>query len=65
MGKKSTATKNKWNYAHYERITLVIPMGQKDGYKALAERLGLSVNQLFLQAVQEFAENHDPDNFPK
>ncbi len=65
MGKKATASKNKWNAAHYERINLTVPIGKRDDYKALAEHLEMSVNQLFVTAVQEYAENHDLDSFLK
>ena len=38
----------------YDQIVIRIPKGERDRYKALAARLGLSVNQLFVQAVEQF-----------
>lgn len=37
-----------------EFIQLRVGQGERDRYKALAARLGLSVNQLFVQAVEQF-----------
>ena len=60
MGKTSSAVKNRYNSKSYDRIELVVVKGQKDRYKALAARLGLSVNQLFVQAVEQYiADNID------
>lgn len=37
-----------------EFIQLRVGQGERDRYKALAARLGVSVNQLFIQAVEQF-----------
>lgn len=37
-----------------QSIPADIPKGERDRYKALAARLGISVNQLFVQAVEQF-----------
>ncbi len=64
MGKTSTACKNKYNAKAYDQIKLVVKKGERDRYKRLAEQLGVSVNQLFLQAVEEFIAEHiaDPED---
>ena len=41
-----------------EFIQLRVKQGERDRYKRLAEKLGVSVNQLFLQAVEEFIAEH-------
>lgn len=41
-----------------EFIQLRVQQGERDRYKRLAEKLGVSVNQLFLQAVEEFISEH-------
>lgn len=44
----------------YDQIIIRIPKGSRDRYKSLASRLGLSVNQLFVQAVEQYiADNID------
>lgn len=44
----------------YDQIIIRIPKGERDRYKSLAARLGLSVNQLFVQAVEQYiADNID------
>lgn len=44
-----------------EFIQLRVKQGERDRYKRLAEKLGVSVNQLFLQAVEEFIAEHVAD----
>ena len=58
MGTSATASKNKWNANHYERIAISVPIGERERYKHLAEKLGISVNQMFIQAVEEYVKNH-------
>lgn len=60
------ASKNQIDYGikfieeKYDQIIIRIPKGKRDRYKALAARLGLSVNQLFVQAVEQYiADNID------
>ncbi len=60
MGKTSSAVKNRYNGKTYDRIELVVPKGERERYKALAARLGISVNQLFIQSVEQYiADNID------
>lgn len=43
--------KNEFNRENYDRIIITIPKGMKDDVKTLATREGLSVNNLFKQAI--------------
>lgn len=45
----------------YDQIIIRIPKGERDRYKALAAKLGLSVNQLFVQAVERYIEDNVDD----
>lgn len=49
--KKATA---KYMKEHLDDIKIRVPKGERDRYKAAAADLGLSVNQLFVNAVEEF-----------
>ncbi len=58
--KKQQACVTRYVSSHYDKITVTVPKGDRDRYKALAARLGVSVNQLFIQAVERFiADNID------
>ena len=52
--KNKKAYINKYNKEKYDRILLVVPAGKKDYYKNMAEEKGLSLNRLFIEAVEEF-----------
>lgn len=54
MTKAQTRASNKYNSKAYDRIAIQVKKGERDRYKALAARLSLSVNQLFVQAVEQF-----------
>lgn len=43
---------------NYEQLSIRLKKGSRDRYKALAERLGLSVNQLFIQAVEQYISDN-------
>lgn len=58
VSKKQQACVNRYVSSHYDKIILTVPKGQRDRYKALAARLGLSVNQLFVQAVEHYIEDN-------
>jgi len=53
--KKATA---KYMKANLEDIKVRVKKGERERYKKLAEQMGLSLNQLFLKAVEEYTENH-------
>ncbi|MGN1109235.1 MAG: hypothetical protein ACI4RK_07610 [Oscillospiraceae bacterium] len=61
VSKKQQAHVNKYISTHYEHIAIRVKTGERDRYKHLAEKLGVSVNQLFLQAVEEFIAEHVAD----
>ncbi len=53
VSKKHMEYTNNYLLENYERFTIRVPKGQKDRYKAAAAHLGVSVNQLFVNAVEE------------
>lgn len=58
MTKRQTIASAKYNAKTYEEIKVRVKMGEKDRYKSLAARLGVSVNQLFVQAVEQYISDH-------
>lgn len=61
VSKKQQACVSRYRSKHYDHISITVPKGERERYKALAARLGLSVNQLFIQAVEGFIEDHIDD----
>lgn len=60
VSKKQQANVTRYVAKHYDQIKITVPKGERDRYKALAARLCLSVNQLFIQAVEQYiADNID------
>ena len=53
MGTAATKAKNKYNAENYERISLSVPKGTKEKYKAIAETNGKSLNQFIIDCVEE------------
>ena len=49
----STASKDKWNAAHYDTIKITVKKGKKDVIKAHAESRGESVNAFLARAADE------------
>lgn len=49
--KTSAAVKNRYNEKAYDRITIVVPKGQKSTVEAAAKKDGDSVNQYVIGAV--------------
>lgn len=58
MTKAQTRASNKYNSKAYDRIAIQVKKGERDRYKTLAARLGVSVNQLFVQAVENYIAEH-------
>lgn len=54
VSKKQQAHVNKYISTHYEHIAIRVKTGERARYKAAAEQLGVSVNQLFINAVELF-----------
>ena len=52
--KKATA---KYNAANYEQIAIRVPNGLKGQWKAAAEKAGVSLAQLIVEAVAHEIEN--------
>lgn len=52
----SSAVKDRWNKAHYDRLTLYMQKGAREEVKKVAELAGLSVSEYIRQAVKEKAE---------
>ncbi len=61
VSKKQQACVNRYMAKNYDRINLAVPKGDRDRYKALAARLGVSVNQLFIQSVEKYIEDNIED----
>ena len=45
--------RNCYNKQNYDRYTLIFPKGKKAEYKALADRLGITLNALINQMLEE------------
>lgn len=61
VSKKQQACVSRYRSKHYDHISITVPKGERDRYKALAAKLGLSVNQLFVQAVERYIEDNVDD----
>lgn len=53
--KKATA---KYMRENLDDIKIRVKKGERERYKALAAKLGVSVNQLFIQAVEQYISDH-------
>ena len=53
---KRIASNNKWTNAHYDRVNLALPKGQKDRIQAHAAALGESVNGFVSRVIMEAME---------
>lgn len=58
VSKKQQANVTRYVSKHYDQIKITVPKGERDRYKALAAKLGVSVNQLFVQAVEQYISDH-------
>lgn len=56
--KKQQACVTRYVSAHYDQIKVNVPKGQREKYKQEADRLGLSVNQLFITAVDAYLDEN-------
>ena len=56
MSKTSAKVKNRYNDKAYDRITVVVPKGQKEIIKAYAEAHGESVNGFIQKAIAKAME---------
>ncbi len=53
VSKKQQACVSRYRSKHYDHISITVPKGERDRYKCAAEHLGVSLNQLFINAVEE------------
>lgn len=51
-GNSETRAKNKYNAKNYDRVTLSVPKGKKEEYKAAAEAEGKSLNAFIVECVE-------------
>lgn len=51
MGKASTRATNKYNKKAYDRISLVVPKGEREKIRKAAEAEGESVNRYVSRAI--------------
>lgn len=58
VSKKQQQAVDRYISKHYDHIAIRVPKGERDRYKALAARVGVSVNQLFVQAVERYIEDN-------
>lgn len=58
VSKKQQACVSRYRSKHYDHISITVPKGERDRYKSLAARLGVSVNQLFIQAVEQYISDN-------
>ena len=56
MGTSATRAQNKYNAKTYDRITLVVPKGQKEEIRAFAAKNGESVNGFINRLINESME---------
>ncbi len=61
VSKKQQQAVDRYISKHYDHIAIRVPKGERDRYKALAARLGISVNQLFIQSVEKYIEDNITD----
>lgn len=48
MSKTSPAVKNAWNAKNYDRITVIVPKGQREQIKKAAEQRGFKSTNEFI-----------------
>lgn len=61
MGKTSSAVKNRYANKTYDSIRVLVKKGEKDRYKQIADKMGLSLSQLFVQAADEYIAAHNDE----
>ncbi len=54
MSKTSAAVKNRYANKAYDQVRVLVKKGEKERYKKIAEEKGLSLSQLFVNAVEEY-----------
>ena len=59
--RKKSAPNTEYLKGHYDYIRVNVPKGEREKIKAYAESQGMSVNKLFLTALEEFKKNHQKE----
>ena len=55
---KRKAITAKYVKAHLDDIKIRVPKGQRERLKAVALEMGMSMNQMFIKAVEEYIEKN-------
>ncbi len=55
---KRKAITAKYVKAHLDDIKIRVPKGQREKLKAVAAEMGMSMNQMFIRAVEEYIEEN-------
>ncbi len=55
---KRKAITAKYVKAHLDDIKIRVPKGQREKLKAVAAEMGMSMNQMFIKAVEEYIEKN-------
>lgn len=61
MSKQAEAYKNNFNRQNYDRLTLMLPKGQKVKLQALAKERGISLNEFYAIALKEYLDKNGID----
>ena len=60
---KRKAITAKYVKTHLDDIKIRVPKGQREKLKAIASEMGMSMNQMFIKAVEEYIEkNYKPES---
>lgn len=54
----SSEVKNRWNAAHYTRLTIVLDKDDAAAYKAKCEQAGMSYSDVPKEAIYDFLREH-------
>jgi len=52
---------NRYTKSHYDRISVILPKGEREILKTYAESHGMSVNRVITSALEEYMKNHEED----
>lgn len=47
---------NQYNKENYDKITILVPRGEKDEWKAFAQQNGISLTEMIRRAVADYFE---------
>lgn len=47
---------NEYNKENYDKVTIMIPKGDKEAWKSVAKAQGLSMSEMVRRAVEEYSE---------